>query len=655
MVFGRFMFGVGGECLEVAQCTITTDWFKHAWLGLALGLNLSSARIATALNDNLSPWIEHRLHENSWFGGGVVAASAVGLAVCLSSFACGIALAYLDRPVSRVLAGVKVDKPKHVHRLSDEERYQERQALLRESEGGRRDEEVEGRILEHADNYDDDSEEDVSGDDEKTAIMMAEDDKMLVAEIWTLQPKFWILCLCCITLYGAVSPFFHILSDFLQKRWYPGDPQRAGSVMSLPDVISAVGSPLCGFLVDRFGHRSRYIPLSAILLIWAHLQLGFTNVTPMVGMTVIGLAYSLFASVLWPCIPFLVEDEQLGTAYGIVTIALNISLTVIPIAVAWLLQRTKGDYEAVQALFITLGVLALFLSILLNLLDERAVPTVEMLFEEEEEETATVRGEAPLELPVPALIQELFQAPPPAPPPPAAGATITTPTIHPLERDLPEGRSLLPSELDAHLRRRSSIEEQQIQQQLQQRQQQQQQRQRRIRHRSLVFPRLSDDHGRVTSLDREYQGRITTRSVGCDGVVTIIPHHSQRQHPRRHSTTTAYVNQLGRARQPSARRQSQQQAYLQQQQQQPSGQSWLGWRSGHSRGASVPWTMGRRQQSEDQVPPPQQDLSDPQASRGRRSSGSASGAPESQPQGAPTTAALPPVPPSPPPPANETG
>ncbi|KAG0346226.1 Major facilitator super domain-containing protein 1 [Podila humilis] len=89
------------------------------------------------------------------------------------------------------------------------------------------------------------------------------------------------------------------------------------------------------------------------------------------GMLILGFAYSLFASVLWPCIPFLVEDHQLGTAYGLVTIALNISLTVIPIIVAAILHATEGSYEWVEGLFIFLASAGLLFSILLNVLDHR--------------------------------------------------------------------------------------------------------------------------------------------------------------------------------------------------------------------------------------------------------------------------------------------
>lgn len=135
--------------------------------------------------------------------------------------------------------------------------------------------------------------------------------------------------------------------------------------------MSAIGSPLCGYLVDQYGYRARYIPLSALLLIWAHVQLGFTLATPIMAMFILGLAYSLFASVLWPCIPFLVKDHQLGTAYGLVTIALNISLTIFPLVVASILEATQGSYTHVEGLFIALAFTGLLLSILFNVLDYR--------------------------------------------------------------------------------------------------------------------------------------------------------------------------------------------------------------------------------------------------------------------------------------------
>ena len=41
MLVGRALFGLGGESLEVAQASITTDWFHDHGLAFALGCNIS--------------------------------------------------------------------------------------------------------------------------------------------------------------------------------------------------------------------------------------------------------------------------------------------------------------------------------------------------------------------------------------------------------------------------------------------------------------------------------------------------------------------------------------------------------------------------------------------------------------------------------------
>ncbi|XP_070099281.1 lysosomal dipeptide transporter MFSD1 isoform X1 [Equus caballus] len=46
MEFGRFVFGIGGESLAVAQNTYAVSWFKGKELNLVFGLQLSMARIA---------------------------------------------------------------------------------------------------------------------------------------------------------------------------------------------------------------------------------------------------------------------------------------------------------------------------------------------------------------------------------------------------------------------------------------------------------------------------------------------------------------------------------------------------------------------------------------------------------------------------------
>ena len=106
---------------------------------------------------------------------------------------------------------------------------------------------------------------------------------------------------------------------------------------SLVYTISAVGSPVLGFMIDRTG-RNILWTITAIcitirkllsflessvfnlpvfcLLIVAHGILAFTFVNPFVAVSMMGVAYSMLASSLWPMVALVVKENQLGTAYG---------------------------------------------------------------------------------------------------------------------------------------------------------------------------------------------------------------------------------------------------------------------------------------------------------------------------------------------------
>jgi MFS family permease len=70
MIIGRIITGIGGESLEIAQYTLTTDYFKDKRLGLALGIILTSSQLGTAANDFISPIIANVYNPNwaVWFG-----------------------------------------------------------------------------------------------------------------------------------------------------------------------------------------------------------------------------------------------------------------------------------------------------------------------------------------------------------------------------------------------------------------------------------------------------------------------------------------------------------------------------------------------------------------------------------------------------------
>uniref|UniRef100_H0VT06 Lysosomal dipeptide transporter MFSD1 n=1 Tax=Cavia porcellus TaxID=10141 RepID=H0VT06_CAVPO len=95
MEVGRFVFGIGGESLAVAQNTYAVSWFKGKELNLVFGLQLSMARIVSMVTRLMRPNSKQQVELRvslSW--GGVT---------CILSLISALALAYLDQRAERIL------------------------------------------------------------------------------------------------------------------------------------------------------------------------------------------------------------------------------------------------------------------------------------------------------------------------------------------------------------------------------------------------------------------------------------------------------------------------------------------------------------------------------------------------------------------------
>lgn len=100
------------------------------------------------------------------------------------------------------------------------------------------------------------------------------------------------------------------------ERKFDYSPEDANTVNSIIYSISAIASPLAGYLVDKFGRNVMWVFLSTLITIVAHSLLAFTFLNPYIGMVIMGLAYSMLASSLWPLVALIIPEYQLGTAYG---------------------------------------------------------------------------------------------------------------------------------------------------------------------------------------------------------------------------------------------------------------------------------------------------------------------------------------------------
>lgn len=159
-------------------------------LGFALGMNLCIARLGSVANSMLSPVIAK--HFNS-----VVEAVWFGTITCYCSFFATILLVGIMSK-SAVPTGFILDH------ASDN--VGENSPLLR-------------------------AESESSSTEQSAHHISLMCRGGVLYDILQLPSAFWLLCIYCISLYGAVIPFNATASDFLVSRWYHDNIEMAGVVM----------------------------------------------------------------------------------------------------------------------------------------------------------------------------------------------------------------------------------------------------------------------------------------------------------------------------------------------------------------------------------------------------------------------------------------
>ena len=94
MLFGRVLFGLGGEVINIAQNCIILKWFKKSELSFPCGLAITVARFGSGLNDIITPRISDYAQNPSnalWAGEGIV----------IGSFTLSVTLIFIDYYISK--------------------------------------------------------------------------------------------------------------------------------------------------------------------------------------------------------------------------------------------------------------------------------------------------------------------------------------------------------------------------------------------------------------------------------------------------------------------------------------------------------------------------------------------------------------------------
>lgn len=145
---------------------------------------------------------------------------------------------------------------------------------------------------------------------------------------------------------------------------------QAGTIMSIPYIISACLSPVLGGFVDRCGYRAIIATIAPAVLIGVHLTLAYSDVSPVGPLVGQGLAYCGFAAVIWPSVALVVEPRLVGLAYGTAFSIQNIGLATFPLIIASIYSNSGDKYiPNVELFFAIVAMLGTAIGFYLNFYD----------------------------------------------------------------------------------------------------------------------------------------------------------------------------------------------------------------------------------------------------------------------------------------------
>lgn len=164
---------------------------------------------------------------------------------------------------------------------------------------------------------------------------------------------FWYIAILCVLFYSAVFPFYKYGPDLMVNK-FGVDPEKAGDIPSLLPFGTLFLTPLFGIIYDKKGKGATIMILGAILLIVVHLVLfipSLTSIAVAIGAVVLlGIAFSLVPSAMWPSVPKIIPEKRLGSAYALIFYIQNIGLSGIPLLLGYILDRTNpGVSEKIDA------------------------------------------------------------------------------------------------------------------------------------------------------------------------------------------------------------------------------------------------------------------------------------------------------------------
>lgn len=200
-----------------------------------------------------------------------------------------------------------------------------------------------------------------------------EEDRFSPRDIVSLlkNPSFVMIGLLCVTFYCCVSSFKKFGTAVVIPR-FGIEEAAAGLMVAMIPFFTIIFSPLFGALVDKVGHATRWMIIGALAVFIGHILLAFApgdvQFFGYAAIALLGLGYSLLPSAMWPSVPKIVPERNLGTAYSLVYWIQNVGLFLVPKFVGNIFAKDSGltGVARVEWIFLSLGIVAVALSFIMK-------------------------------------------------------------------------------------------------------------------------------------------------------------------------------------------------------------------------------------------------------------------------------------------------
>lgn len=341
---GFAIFGVGVEIAGITVSKIIVKWFKGYEMALAMGMQMAVARMGTLL----------------------AMAAPVGIATYFSSIQTSVVGASLvekmgpniSAPIAFALVLLVIGFIAFFIYVGMDKKL--------------------------------DASELANGDVEAEEPFNYKDIGMIVT-----NKGFWLIAFLCVLFYSSVFPFIKYAADLMVNK-YGVDQSLAGLIPSLLPLGTLFLTPVFGSIYDKKGKGATIMIIGAALIIFVHaiFSLPILNywMVAVVLVIILGVALSLVPSAMWPSVPKIIPEKQLGTAFSLIFWVQNWGLMGVPLLIGWALDYSNPEVLAAKAakaagdasvvipvydytypmlIFTFLGVLAIFVAFMLKAEDKK--------------------------------------------------------------------------------------------------------------------------------------------------------------------------------------------------------------------------------------------------------------------------------------------